>query len=245
MTGERAEEILHERFGIAEFYDEQWATIDRLLKDINLPAAYINSTLTTEEKKETLRKAERGEYKLLYIAPERLGDQNWQQVLNNMKLAMVVVDEAHCISSWCHDFRPDYHRIVNVVRMLKSDLPVLACTATATTRVQSDIEAQFNNSRMTVIRGNLGRDNFWFIVVSCETREDKMAGVLKLVKSLKGTGIIYCGTRAESEIYSRDRYPVCHPYTDPGLTLAFYPGDRTYRKRWAAHYHRMVLFAPG
>ncbi|MCK5136297.1 MAG: RecQ family ATP-dependent DNA helicase [Bacteroidales bacterium] len=250
MTRERAEEILHERFGITEFYDEQWAAIDRLLKgervlmiqrtgfgkslvfqfagmllegttvifsplialmreqvnklkDINLPAAYINSTLTIEEKKETLRKAERGEYKLLYIAPERLADQKWQQVLNNMKLGMVVVDEAHCISSWGHDFRPNYHKIVNVVRMLKSDLPVLACTATATTRVQSDIEAQFDNSRMTVIRGKLGRDNFWSTVVSCETREDKMAGVLKLVESLKGTGIIYCGTRAESEIYSQ------------------------------------------
>ena len=250
MTRERAEEILHEKFGISGFYDEQWTAIDRLLKGervlmiqrtgfgkslvfqfagmllsgttvifsplialmrdqvnkltaISLPAAYINSTLTPEEKKETLRKAERGEYKLLYIAPERLGDQKWMQVLHKMELGMVVVDEAHCISSWGHDFRPDYRRIIHVVRMLKSDLPVLACTATATTRVQNDIEAQFDNSRMTVIRGDLGRDNFRSSVVSCESREDKMAGVLKLVESLKGTGIIYTGTRAESEIYSR------------------------------------------
>ena len=173
------------------------------LKELNLPAAYINSTLTSKEREETLLKAQRGEYKLLYIAPERLGDRKWQKVLNAMELGMVVIDEAHCISSWGHDFRPAYQRIVDVVRMLKSDLPVLACTATATTRVQRDIEAQLDNSRMRVIRGKLGRDNFRSQVVSCKTMEDKMAGVLKLVESLKGTGIIYCGTRAESEIYAR------------------------------------------
>jgi ATP-dependent DNA helicase RecQ len=172
------------------------------LKELGLPAAYINSTLTPEEKEAAFQKAERGEYKLLYIAPERQGDEKWQEVVRKMRLGMVVVDEAHCISAWGHDFRPDYRRIVNVVRQLQDDFPVLACTATATLRVQSDIENQFDNSKLTVLRGSLGRNNFELNVVQCESQEARMNAVLRTVKSLEGTGIIYCGTRVDTELYS-------------------------------------------
>lgn len=249
MTKEKAEELLREKFGLPEFYDEQWEAISRLLngervlmiqrtgfgkslvyqfagivlegttvifsplialmrdqvsklQELNLPAAFINSTLNQEEKEEILRKAENGDYKLLYITPERQEDEKWHQVIRKMRLGMVVVDEAHCISAWGHDFRPSYRRIVNVVKQLQDDFPVLACTATATMRVQHDIETQFDNSKLTVLRGNLGRDNFKLNVIHCNNQEDKMVGVLQLVKSLKGTGIIYCGTRAVSEAYS-------------------------------------------
>ncbi|MCD4711026.1 MAG: RecQ family ATP-dependent DNA helicase [Bacteroidales bacterium] len=249
MTKEKAEELLRAKFGLPEFYDEQWEAISRLLngervlmiqrtgfgkslvyqfagivlegttvifsplialmrdqvsklQELNLPAAFINSTLNQEEKEEILRKAENGDYKLLYITPERQEDEKWHQVIRKMRLGMVVVDEAHCISAWGHDFRPSYRRIVNVVKQLQDDFPVLACTATATMRVQHDIETQFDNSKLTVLRGNLGRDNFKLNVIHCNNQEDKMVGVLQLVKSLKGTGIIYCGTRAESEVYS-------------------------------------------
>lgn len=173
------------------------------LKELGLPAAYINSTLTPEEKQEALQNAEKGKYKLLYIAPERQEDEEWQKVVQRMRLGMVVVDEAHCISTWGHDFRPSYRRIVNVVKQLQTDFPVLACTATATIKVQQDIEVQFDNSRLTVLRGNLSRPNFALKVIHCEKQEDKMAGVLQIVSSLKGTGVIYCGTQAETEIYSK------------------------------------------
>jgi ATP-dependent DNA helicase RecQ len=173
------------------------------LKELGLPAAYINSTLTPEEKHEALQNAEKGKYKLLYIAPERQEDEEWQKVVQRMRLGMVVVDEAHCISTWGHDFRPSYRRIVNVVKQLQTDFPVLACTATATIKVQQDIEVQFDNSRLTVLRGNLSRPNFALRVIHCEKQEDKMAGVLQIVSSLKGTGVIYCGTQAETEIYSK------------------------------------------
>ena len=249
MTKEKAEELLRAKFGLPEFYDEQWEAISRLLngervlmiqrtgfgkslvyqfagivlegttvifsplialmrdqvsklQELNLPAAFINSTLNKEEKEEILRKAENGDYKLLYITPERQEDEKWHQVIRKMRLGMVVVDEAHCISAWGHDFRPSYRRIVNVVKQLQDDFPVLACTATATMRVQHDIETQFDNSKLTVLRGNLGRDNFKLNVIHCNNQEDKMVGVVQLVKSLKGTGIIYCGTRAVSETYS-------------------------------------------
>jgi ATP-dependent DNA helicase RecQ len=173
------------------------------LRELKLPAAYLNSTLTPEEKAEVLQNAEKGKYKLLYIAPERQEDEQWQQVVQRMRLGMVVVDEAHCISTWGHDFRPSYRRIVNVVKQLQQDFPVLACTATATLRVQQDIEAQFDNSRLTVLRGHLSRQNFELNVIFCNNQEDKMAGVLRIVKELEGTGVIYCGTQAETEIYSK------------------------------------------
>jgi ATP-dependent DNA helicase RecQ len=173
------------------------------LKELKLPAAYINSTLSPEEKNEVMRNAEKGMYKLLYIAPERQEDEEWQLVVQRMRLGMVVVDEAHCISTWGHDFRPSYRRIVNVVKQLQNDFPVLACTATATIRVQQDIESQFDNSRLTVLRGDLSRVNFALNVISCNNLEDKMAGVLQVVNGNHGTGVIYCGTQAETEIYSK------------------------------------------
>lgn len=176
--------------------------VDRL-KRLGLPAAYINSSLTNEEKAEVMFNAVSGKYKLLYIAPERLEDEDWQSVAQRMKLGMVVVDEAHCISVWGHDFRTSYRRIVNLAKQLQKDFPVLACTATATKKVQNDIEVQFDNSRLTVLRGNLSRPNFSLQVIRCNNQEDKMIGVLKKIFEIEGVGVIYCGTQAETEIYSK------------------------------------------
>ncbi|TVQ19569.1 MAG: RecQ family ATP-dependent DNA helicase [Bacteroidetes bacterium] len=173
------------------------------MQELGLPAAYINSTLSPIEKDQVMRNAENGKYKLLYIAPERQEDEEWQELAQRMRLGMVVVDEAHCISTWGHDFRPSYRRIVNLVKQLQSDFPVLACTATATLRVQKDIEAQFDNTQLTVLRGNLNRENFSLNLIKCNNQEDKLAGVLRIVAGLDGTGVIYCGTQAETEIYSK------------------------------------------
>lgn len=172
------------------------------MQELGLPTALINSSLDPEEREEILLKAEEGAYKMLYVAPERLQDKRWLQAIQRMNLGMVVVDEAHCTSTWGHEFRPDYRRIVQVVSLLKDDLPVLACTATATPRVQDDIAQQFDNSRLSVIRGSLARTNFSCSVVRCADKEAKMAELLKILSALPGHGIIYCGTRAESELYS-------------------------------------------
>lgn len=173
------------------------------LKSLGIPAAFINSTLDTEEKEHVLANAKLGKYKLLYIAPERQEDESWQAVVRSMKLGMVVVDEAHCISAWGHDFRPAFRRIVNLVKILQSDFPVLACTATATPRVQQDIQQQFDNRKLTVIRGNLSRPNFKLRVIRTQDQEAKMLSVLDMVKKLDGSGIIYCGTQVESETYAK------------------------------------------
>ena len=173
------------------------------LDALGIPAAYINSTLTPEEKQSRLRDARRGVYKMLYIAPERQEDNAWQETVQNLQIGMIVVDEAHCISAWGHDFRPSYRRIVNLVRQLQADFPVLACTATATERVQGDIQTQLDNSKLTLIRGDLSRSNFELNVIRTRNQEDKMWHLLHLVRSLEGSGVIYCGTQVESEIFAK------------------------------------------
>ena len=173
------------------------------LQALGIPAAYINSTLSPEEKEASLEKAKQGAFKMLYIAPERQEDEAWQETARQMQLGMVVIDEAHCISVWGHDFRPSYRRIVNLVKQLQSDFPVLACTATATLMVQKDIQAQLDNSKLTLIRGDLSRPNFQLKVVHANSQEDKMCHLPGLVKSLDGTGIVYCGTQVESAIMAQ------------------------------------------
>ncbi len=115
---------------------------------------------------------------------------------------MVVVDEAHCISVWGHDFRPAFRRIINLVKLLPRNLPVLATTATATEGVQKDIVEQMG-AGLQVIRGNLLRDNFSLYVIKVNSDEEKMAWLAKHHKELEGTGILYTGTRSEAESYSR------------------------------------------
>ena len=171
------------------------------LRSLGIPAAYVNSTLSVEEKKLTLNRAITGNFKLLYIAPERQEDEEWQEAVRKMKLGMVVVDEAHCISVWGHDFRPSFRRIINLVRQLQSNFPVLACTATATPRVQKDIEKQFDNTKLSVIRGDLSRPNFTLKVIRVENQEAKMLSVLDFLNKVDGSGLMYCGTRVESEQY--------------------------------------------
>lgn len=250
MNRKEAEKILKENFGIEKFYDEQWESIEKLLrgervlmiqrtgfgkslvfqftafvsngtavifsplialmrdqvnklKSIGIRAAFVNSTLSLEEKQDILEKAKIGYYKMLYVAPERLEDSAWNDTVHQMRLSMIVVDEAHCVSVWGHDFRPSYRRIVNIAKQLDSSLPILACTATATPRVQEDIKEQFDNSNLTVIRGDLTRKNFSLNVIITENQEAKMLDLLEQIKSIEGTGIVYCGTQAETEIFSR------------------------------------------
>ena len=172
------------------------------LQSLGIPAAFINSTLTVEEKTVALSNAEKGIYKIIYIAPERQEDTSWESSVRKMKLSMVVVDEAHCISTWGHDFRPSFRRIVNLVKLLPAGFPVLSCTATATLRVQQDIENQLG-SGISVSRGPLLRESLYLIVRKVENQEAKMEVVYNLVTKIEGTGIIYCGTQVETEIYSR------------------------------------------
>ena len=135
-----------------------------MLQEKGIPAACINSEQTNEENEQIIERAQSNRLKILYIAPERQEDQRWIEAVRSMRLSMIVVDEAHVVSTWGHDFRPSYRKIIDLVRLLPSHMPVLAVTATATKKVQRDIEQQIGG-KLTTYRGTLTRENFRLHVI--------------------------------------------------------------------------------
>jgi ATP-dependent DNA helicase RecQ len=249
MTRQEAETILQRTFKLPKFYDEQWLTIDKILKgekvlliektgfgkslcfqfpatvfngtsiifsplialmrdqvkkltSLGISAKCINSEQTPEENTQIINDAKQGKIKILYIAPERQENNEWIEATRQMNLSMVVVDEAHCISVWGHDFRPAFKRIINLVKLLPKGLPVLATTATATRRVELDVAQQIGNNILT-IRGNLMRDNFKLFVIKVSSEDEKLIWLGMNFNTLPGSGILYTGTRVDTEIYSK------------------------------------------
>jgi ATP-dependent DNA helicase RecQ len=172
------------------------------LTSLGIPAKCINSEQTPEENTQIINEAKQGKIKILYIAPERQENNEWIEATQQMNLSMVVVDEAHCISVWGHDFRPAFKRIINLVKLLPKGLPVLATTATATKRVEQDVAQQIGNN-ITTIRGKLMRDNFKLFVVKVSSEDEKLIWLGKNLDKLPGSGILYTGTRVVTEIYSK------------------------------------------
>lgn len=167
-----------------------------------IPAAFINSEQSHEENQETIRRAKNNEIKILYIAPERQENDEWIEATRHIKLSMIVIDEAHTISVWGHDFRPSFRRIINLVQALPKNLPVLATTATATERVQHDIEQQIGG-QLTTIRGSLVRPNFALQAIRVVSEDEKMIWLAQNIGKLDGTGLIYTGTRVDTETYAK------------------------------------------
>ncbi len=249
MTRHEAEIKLKRIFGFDKFYDEQWETIDMLLRgkrmlliertgygkslcfqfpatqfdgitvifsplialmrdqvnslnEKGIAAKHINSEQTYEDNSQVIQDAINGKIKILYIAPERQENQEWIEATRKMNLSMIVIDEAHTISVWGHDFRPSFRRIINLVQLLPKDLPILATTATATKRVQADIEQQISGN-LTTIRGNLLRENFNLFVIETKSEDEKLLWLAENINKLPGTGLLYTGTRVNTEIYAR------------------------------------------
>jgi len=172
------------------------------LNALGIVAKCINSEQSDEENEQIIHDAIQGNIKILYIAPERQENSRWIESTREMKLSMVVIDEAHCISVWGHDFRPSFRRIINLVKLLPKDFPVLATTATATKRVETDIANQIGND-VVVMRGNLMRENFRLFVIEVNSEDEKYIWLGKNLNNLKGSGVIYTGTRVNTEMYSR------------------------------------------
>jgi ATP-dependent DNA helicase RecQ len=172
------------------------------LNSLGIAARCINSEQEPEENAKIIEQAIAGQVKILYIAPERQENSAWTEATRQMQLSMVVVDEAHCISVWGHDFRPSFRRIINLVKLLPRDMPVLATTATAIRKVEADIAAQMGGN-LTIIRGNLMRENFRLFVIKVETEDEKMIWLGKNLDRMPGSGVLYTGTRVETEIYAR------------------------------------------
>lgn len=167
------------------------------LVDQNIPAALINSTLTQTEFNKTMYDVRSGNIKLLYIAPERLGSIFFCNVLRSMPISQVIVDEAHCISQWGHDFRPSYRLIGDWLASLPKRPVVGAFTATATKAVENDIKTLLGLDHANVYVTGFDRPNLSFSVVRTPKRMDYVVDYVR--RHSHENGIIYCSTRKDVE----------------------------------------------
>jgi len=138
----------------------------------------------------------------LIISPERLANADFvKDCLDKIKnrVNLFVVDEAHCISDWGHDFRPDYRRIVKILQLLPGNVPVLATTATANDRVVNDIVAQLGEN-LVISRGELIRESLAIQVIKLQKKEDRLAWLAENIEKMPGSGVVYCLTKADCDL---------------------------------------------
>ncbi|HYH42993.1 MAG TPA: ATP-dependent DNA helicase RecQ [Burkholderiales bacterium] len=162
------------------------------LHEAGVSAVEVNSTLNAREEKAALESIRKGKTEMVFTTPERLADPAFVKLFEGKKLDLFVIDEAHCISQWGHDFRPAFLEIANAMRALGNPA-VLALTATATSQVIEDIGKQLER-KLAVINTGIYRANLHFRVVHATNDEEKTAHVIRLAKGLKGSGIVYTAT---------------------------------------------------
>lgn len=164
------------------------------LTDRGIRALCINAGMGRREVDNALNNALYGDFKFLYVSPERLGTRLFQSYVQEMKVSYIVVDEAHCISQWGYDFRPDYLQIGRLRELV--DAPVIALTATATPQVAEDIMARLGFKDKCLIKSGFERPNLSYIV---RHAEDKLGQLLNICNSVDGTGIVYVRSRKKTE----------------------------------------------
>ncbi len=167
------------------------------LNQAGVHAAYINSSLTENQIAKALQNARMGQYKIIYVAPERLETERFLNFALNVNITMVTVDEAHCISQWGQDFRPSYLKILQFIDRLPKRPVVSAFTATATTIVKKDILEIMKLQNPEVLVTGFDRENLFFDVRNGKNRDEKLWQYLQ--NHLDESGIIYCATRKNVE----------------------------------------------
>jgi ATP-dependent DNA helicase RecQ len=170
------------------------------LAELGISATFLNSSLTPEESRRRLWDLSRGEYKILYLAPERLMMEDMLRDLHGWNVRLVAVDEAHCISEWGHDFRPEY-RALGVLRDRFPDVPLAALTATATARVREDIVSLLRMKQARIHVASFNRPNLSYRIVP---RREPVKQVLTIISEHRAeSGIVYCMTRDRTEELAR------------------------------------------
>ncbi|PGT44824.1 DNA helicase RecQ [Bacillus anthracis] len=166
--------------------------VDTLVQN-GISATYINSSISIAEANQRIQLAKQGHYKLLYVAPERLDSMEFVDQLIDMKIPMIAIDEAHCISQWGHDFRPSYLHIHRILDYLPEKPLVLALTATATPQVRDDICNTLGINQENTIMTTFERENLSFSVIKGQDRNAYLADYIR--QNQKESGIIYAATR--------------------------------------------------
>ena len=193
----------------------------RALAARGVAVAALHSQCEEEERAETVRRFARGELAMLYVSPERAVLDSFKRMLARVRIALIAIDEAHCVSQWGHDFRPEYMRLAELRRVVRA--PVIALTATATPRVLAEIAASLELDAPVMVRGDFRRPNLAFSVVHGGGVET-VASVLERA-GLRGTtgagrAIIYCATRKKAE-------DVAAALSDAGFAAGYYHAGRT------------------
>jgi len=166
----------------------------RNLNDRGIKALCVNAGMGRREVELAFNNAAYGDFKFLYVSPERLGTSLFRNFVKEMNVSYVVVDEAHCISQWGYDFRPDYLQIGRLREIV--DAPVIALTATATPKVADDIMDKLGFDGRLVMKTGFERPNLSYIVRRCE---DKLGQLLNICSNVRGTGIVYVRSRKKTE----------------------------------------------
>lgn len=163
-------------------------------------AHFLNSTLTKKEIKEVHDDLLTGKTKMLYVAPETLTKKENLDFFNDLKISFIAVDEAHCISEWGHDFRPEYRRLREMIVQINPDIPMIALTATATPKVQSDIIENLELRDANVYISSFNRPNLYYEVIPKINKDDTLKNMAKFIVKNKGkSGIIYTTNRKTTE----------------------------------------------
>jgi ATP-dependent DNA helicase RecQ len=173
------------------------------LDQLGVSAVQLNSSLHAEEERNALAAIAAASCTIVFCTPERMVSPEFVALLTSVKVALVVVDEAHCISAWGHDFRPAYLEMAGVLEALGRP-PVLALTATATDEVMDDIGRQLNRPRMNVVNTGVYRPNLHYRVQQVTNLAEKLEQALRLVHETEGKGIVYAATvKLAEEVYHR------------------------------------------
>jgi ATP-dependent DNA helicase RecQ len=163
-----------------------------------IPATFINSALDPDEQQARIEAMARGAYKLVYVAPERFRHRGFLAGLKGTEVSLFAIDEAHCLSQWGHDFRPDYLKLKSAIAACGRPT-VLAATATATPEVREDIIKQLALKEPTVVVSGFDRPNLRYVVRYAANEEQKMAKLREVLEKIAGTAIVYAATRKNVE----------------------------------------------